>query len=376
MHILKTEFYDGFFCTADQCPYNCCQDWEIDIDSLTYEKYKNIEDIKQHCFEPTVQNLVAEIKMTHANECPFLDERGLCKIVKKYGDEMLSVACTFFPRRKHRRGDIEERSLSNGCPEVLNILKRQTDSIEFLLEDMGVEERGYTSSVCEDILVQCRDFVIDLLQIKEFPLWFRLYIVYMFADKVKTNTECVEDYIKQYSNVEEVIGMYQLVLNMESNIDFKVNQLVQMFFVFNPDESLSNKKIFKKYIKPLKEKVVNQEMAGLIAKWQEFENVWETKLDFIENICVNNIFCTGLKQGSYDHFGYSIYAMLVEVMLIQITMFLQWFYKEETLCEEEWIKVISYYARNIEHNDKFCENVKGLEQEGWFEMGKIFLFLR
>ena len=42
MFVMIPEYYNKFKCIASKCSDNCCIGWEIDIDSKTYEKYKNV----------------------------------------------------------------------------------------------------------------------------------------------------------------------------------------------------------------------------------------------------------------------------------------------------------------------------------------------
>ena len=134
----KIQNYDNFKCIADKCKFTCCAGWDVNIDDDTYNKWrecdksyilKNIikiddEDEEQYFVNKETQDV-----------CPFLDKKGLCNIVKKDGEEYLSLTCKSFPRVENIFEDIKELTLSCACPEVVEIISNINEKINMVSEE-------------------------------------------------------------------------------------------------------------------------------------------------------------------------------------------------------------------------------------------------
>ena len=43
MDLLKPDYYDDFSCIADKCTISCCREWKINVDDVTYRKWKAVQ---------------------------------------------------------------------------------------------------------------------------------------------------------------------------------------------------------------------------------------------------------------------------------------------------------------------------------------------
>lgn len=89
MYYLKPEFYDSFCCIADKCPNTCCADFKAELDEKTIQRYIDMGidfNVEKRCI------------IMNNDKCVILDECVLCKLVKQYGDDMLSYTCKTYPR--------------------------------------------------------------------------------------------------------------------------------------------------------------------------------------------------------------------------------------------------------------------------------------
>jgi len=146
--LYKPAYYDDFQCTAEDCPCNCCHDWEISVDPETARQWRgrllpegmqvqrrirkkmvairHMDSLLTGSHRPGVNR---KISMNPDGRCPFLDERGLCRIVLTYGDDMLSKTCQTYPREirtfRVSGGFRREYTLASGCPALLDILWKQ-----------------------------------------------------------------------------------------------------------------------------------------------------------------------------------------------------------------------------------------------------------
>lgn len=149
--LYKPAYYDAFQCTAADCPCNCCHDWEISVDPETAERWRSrplpegMAQVRQRTRTRRKGNTVRymdgllsgshkkgrdrHIIMNPDGRCPFQDERGLCRIVLTYGDDMLSRTCQTYPREirtfKGTEGIRHEYTLASGCPTLLDLLWMQ-----------------------------------------------------------------------------------------------------------------------------------------------------------------------------------------------------------------------------------------------------------
>ncbi len=115
------EYLDEFECIGGHCTDTCCSGWEFDIDPETAEIYKEL---------PGEDGEYVRSKLTHSEDgslcirpvdggrCPFLNERNLCDLILKYGDNVLSDPCAEYPRYYTDYGDYEAVDMSLSCKEV------------------------------------------------------------------------------------------------------------------------------------------------------------------------------------------------------------------------------------------------------------------
>ena len=155
MELFAPIYYNKFKCIADKCRHSCCIDWEIDIDEKTLEKYKNsATDI---CKSIECADGEAYIRLCDDGRCPFLDGRGLCRIISEYGESMLSDICREHPRFYNCFENRVEAGLGLVCEEACRLV---LDSDEpFSLINIG------EASFAEACDVEYRDAVMHRAEI-------------------------------------------------------------------------------------------------------------------------------------------------------------------------------------------------------------------
>ncbi len=132
-------YYNDFRCIADKCRHSCCIDWEICIDENTYEKYQQLEQIRNTITESEDGPCFA---LTENGRCPHLNEAGLCKIILSHGEELLSDICQNHPRFFNDIGGGRmEAGLGIVCEEACRlILESETPFSLVKTEDLDDEE--------------------------------------------------------------------------------------------------------------------------------------------------------------------------------------------------------------------------------------------
>ena len=120
MKIYFPSYYEKFKCIADKCRHSCCVGWEIDVDDVTMEKYKCLsgdmgDDIRAHICDGVIE-------LCDDDRCPFLDQKGLCRIISSLGDGFISDICREHPRFYHSISGRVEGGLGAVCEEACRII--------------------------------------------------------------------------------------------------------------------------------------------------------------------------------------------------------------------------------------------------------------
>jgi lysine-N-methylase len=219
----------AFHCIGPDCEDHCCGEWEIPVDKVTYEKYR---EFPAEGLGAIVSQLVtitpdapiemyAQIHKAPSGCCAFFGEDHLCKIQKQYGPALLSATCSIYPRSLSRVADTLEGALSLSCPEAArNILLDPG----FIYETKNLLEGGFRTdnvfrletSAGESHLkpsehyLEIRSFILSVLRNRAHPLWKRLLLIGFFCkrmDDIAATKEC---------SVAEVIGNYSVAAENEA----------------------------------------------------------------------------------------------------------------------------------------------------------------
>ncbi len=119
--LLAPSYYGEFKCIQDKCRHSCCIDWEIVIDDITLEKYK--EKDTEIMKTVTESEDGACFSLSPDGRCPHLNENGLCNIIISHGEGYLSDICRRHPRFFNSPGDKScELGLGIVCEEACRII--------------------------------------------------------------------------------------------------------------------------------------------------------------------------------------------------------------------------------------------------------------
>lgn len=168
MNTVYPNFYHLFKCIAEKCKHNCCIGWEIDVDENTYQKYKN----EKSKFKNTLLENIGKnengyfFKLTENERCPFLEDDGLCKIIKNLGENSLCQICTDHPRYRNFFESTTETGLGLCCEEVARIILNFKEKQNFIGEYILTDE--------EKFFIKKRKAVLDIIQDREIPVCKRV----------------------------------------------------------------------------------------------------------------------------------------------------------------------------------------------------------
>jgi lysine-N-methylase len=196
--------YAGLFhCIGARCEDTCCGDWDIPLDKVTYQRYRQfprekLGSLVSHFVsrnpESTHDNVYAYIHRTASGNCPFFGEDGLCGVQKEYGSGLLSATCSLYPRSLSQVNGRLEGTLSLSCPEAarlvllspsLSLLESnlhsgefRTDNVFSLAGDMGDHRKPPAN------FLAVRSLLVELIRDRSRSAWQNLLVVASFCKRL------------------------------------------------------------------------------------------------------------------------------------------------------------------------------------------------
>lgn len=194
---LKIDFYDDFRCIADQCSLCCCSGWDISVDSDTCSRWENDEAQKEYLAKNLIvkknkRKAEASIRMGTDKSCPFLNDKGLCKVYISNGEDYQPKTCRIFPRIENSMGKWEEYSLSCACPEVVDKLKKSNKKISFLYEG---DDRDLDQVPIE---YNIRSNIISIIQNDHYSLSDRILLSFYMLLEIKMEPDQAIEIIRKF----------------------------------------------------------------------------------------------------------------------------------------------------------------------------------
>lgn len=138
MSIWVPTFYPAFRCRAADCRHSCCRGWEIDVDEKSARLYRNMpgelgEELRESLF---FDEEGWHFRLDQDERCPFQEEDGLCRLIKKLGEEALCDICALHPRFFEELDADELWGLGLSCEEAAALLLREKE-LRFLCNETG-----------------------------------------------------------------------------------------------------------------------------------------------------------------------------------------------------------------------------------------------
>lgn len=325
---LKISNYDKFKCIADKCKFTCCEGWDIGIDKNTYDKWQKENDEINYILN-NVKTRKSKGKTKYfinkeTNEtCPFLDKQGLCKVVKKHGEEFLSLTCHMFPRIENIFEGRKELSLSCACPEVVELISNLTGKINIASEN----DARLKSDLLE---LKVRETAISIVKQENFLLEDKLIISFQMLLTILENESFNEDELleelekyKSREYIQEHINMYHQI---DLNINDSLEEINNLFLDITQNyQDVSGLEILLQNISDFAEEI---EIETLSAKWHEYKNLFEQYNVLIENCMVSKI-VSSCVSNNFEEMTISFQMIILEYLLLRYAVFLKYCMNED-----------------------------------------------
>ena len=374
MQLLTPGFTFQFKCIADKCTYSCCKGWSILFEEDERDNFLQfgINDIDSLSIRLGPHRY--KMRNDSNGNCPYLEDSGLCHMITSCGsDAVLCYTCKSFPRFTNPKNQYIEYTLSNACPAVIDILSATPCPITF--EVIDCENSIEYKIHFPDNLIVCRDTMIDLMQIHDFPVWLRLYIIYTFARKIKNQAESdTYSIIEQYNSVDYLIEMCNELLSIDINLPTKLQLMVNYLNIVHVKNSTD---IHERYYAQLFSEALEIDIDYLSESFIQFENIYSQYSSLMENIVVNDIFRKTNCNSSEDLY-YSTIMMIIMMSLIKFSLFLEYLNSDKEDIYNLNYNIIVYFARKFEHISFIHIKNQAIEFEKkeWLAPGNIFTLLR
>lgn len=191
MKLLKPSYYDQFHCIAGACPDSCCQEWDIQVDPLSAQRYLSLpgplgDDLRRKLKQDSEGEYYLEIT---DRRCPMWRQDGLCQIQAQLGEDGLCQVCKTFPRLRHDYGDFVELGLELSCPEAARLIFASPSAPPVVQELPGGSEAEYDPLDME-ILLRTRSHALRILE--EHPLQEALTLLLLYGYRAQDELDGAE----------------------------------------------------------------------------------------------------------------------------------------------------------------------------------------
>lgn len=230
--MLMPEYMKDFKCIGSACEDTCCRGWQIEIDETTYHLYRNINDeelkpiFAKYLHRKNDSKNVSDygrISLNDNGKCPFLDERALCMIQKKVGENSLSKTCWTFPRIYNIIDDEAEKCAALSCPEAARAALLNAEGMRFEKLQVGYSSKdGVVNfikttqdsvSSIKKYFWDLRIFGLNILQNRNYSIDIRMYLLGLFTQNVI--------YMQENRNTHEIPAFLSTFEEMVSNNEFE-----------------------------------------------------------------------------------------------------------------------------------------------------------
>ena len=367
---MQPDYYEDFTCIADRCSFTCCREWKIGVDEDTFKKWKSIRTPDGMCDAGRWQQTKKEklsgyvrkkdgsrvIGLNEEKNCPFLNDKKLCRLVLAYGDEILSQTCQLFPREIHKfNEDVTEYFLMPSCPEVIDLLWER-EHISFSGE---VNASAYRELAP---LVNLRAFLAKLMEddahTPEHDLMKIFYILLDVYERVedeqakdgRMENKQVNDVVKDALGLDlaDMAKLYpdgflgelsETIDGIEQTLQYSIEERNELFL--DLAENYRRENLYEKYLEPvakLAEQLSEQGISEEVVKeWQEFEVQFLKYQPLMRRFLLTELYADSLKpEGNLEEMVVQVQWIAMEYAAIRHVVFLHWLLSREAgICCEE-----------------------------------------
>ncbi|MBR4384426.1 MAG: flagellin lysine-N-methylase [Selenomonadaceae bacterium] len=384
----QPRYVEKFKCDGSKCNARCCKNWNVFIDKKTYEQYSQIKpeadaaEILSHMiFHDERKEHFVMLKAD--GSCPFLNEKNLCRLQLKYGENFLSVTCSTYPRRSLNFGKFFERSLVLTCPVAAEMILFDEEPMQFELVEVSekIHSNGgkidispvYTAEGFGEHMLEIQIVMISILQERTLSIDQRLIVLGFFldrydeliADKILKSSDKLDVLKKLITAYESKKFLAQQVPQMLATIQFDAKKFIDLMLILL--EALYGKKEFNKDkiilgfvsktfgIVPdangqVSAAAITSNYVRLSDKLKDFS---ARRATFMENYLVNELFmaCYPWRHVASIAKNFGVFA--ASYKLFELLTFAA---EQQNFCSnEDLLTLTNWFLNFADHNDYFLK---------------------
>lgn len=361
MHYLAVDLLYDFQCIADACPNTCCAGWNIAIDEKTYQKMVENEEILGIAADDWLEkkDKIYFSILDNERRCRMLNEKNLCNVVLKLGSKYLSDTCTCYPRIISRYGSVMEGNIQVSCPEVIRRLMEK-ENVQFQFNEDKEPALPYQHTQLYLYESAVRSSIVNILQHpSNITLNARLFVSYNILDKaIQLYQEKQLDFNTLKKDVDECF-QEDVLLSINADIQGMVLEKERYDFLRQIQVVMHDfveQERFRNITLRIEEYFSRDDYSQYLSDMQRFKEYLHLYDNFYINYWICRIFTKMIAIPDYERVREEFIYIATEFCLFQIAAFV--LYAENgTLTREEYIYIISFVSRRMDHNEGFKKNL-------------------
>lgn len=353
MKLFYPDIFKKFQCIGSECKDNCCRTgWDIEIDDDTYKFYKSLNDDMGKKLTASIIEEDGCHYLMHDDGCPFLNEKGLCSVLLKYGEDKISEICANHPRFFEWFGSYKEAGTGLACEESARLwlsapkIVFSECEIDEADDDLNFDESSLS------LILSARKALISLAQNKNFTLSQRMKLILLYSAEAQDDLdfddfedfEYLTDLLSSDDNIRE-----QLDRLSENSLDECKEALSSLLKYFQALDFLGD-------ILPESLKSAENHLDEIISSRDRFFNAFPQAEQQFENVLVYYIFRYFIKAvRSFDALSKLIFAVCS--VLITETLSIDSWLRTESLDFSSQIEIVKEYSKEIDYSFENTEKI-------------------
>jgi lysine-N-methylase len=178
----------------------------------------------------------AAVRMKPHEACSLLSGERLCRIHIELGEAYLCRACAVFPRITHTIDGFKETKLSLSCPEAARLVLLEPHLLPPRSapgHQVTWDETAANQAPLRVYFWQIREFVLALIQNRNYPLWQRMFLLGTFSRRLDALvrgevTRSFPDLLDDFSRAVTAGGLSDLMEKIPANNQLQLEIVLRL----------------------------------------------------------------------------------------------------------------------------------------------------
>ena len=399
---------EAFRCIGSDCEDTCCQGWNVPIDLITYEKYKDLpaSPLSKLISESVDRNqesaargtaageaapavnpgAFAQIRIFGTEHCPLLTTDRLCRIHAELGPQMLSYACATYPRIVHEFGELKETALALSCPEAARLVLLSADLQDQNLmrpeaqsPQIEISEHAYAGHAAESTkplpadFLEIRQSVLSLVRLRSYPLWQRMFLLGLLCRRLDSIVRgelnrSVQDFLADFKSAVETGALRPAMETLPVDRAAQLDIVLRLAGLMLHRSNISSR--FSESVRAFTSGIGNGPGVTLetltrqyaLAHDLSFEPFFRLHPHILENYLVNTIIrcqfpfgCEGMKPGAVPNRAQEFAKLTAQFALIRGLLIGVAGFHGAAFSTAHVVSTVQSAAKHFEHHPEFLK---------------------